>query len=219
MTSLFIIAHPDDEAFGPAGIITQLSRWGESVLVACLCNGARPGAEQVATWRQSAFKTSCMLMGVDSIQFNHPDVHLDARAAAVDIEMLINQYQPTSVYTHSTGDLHHDHRTVAQATLTACRPHPTSSVRALYSFELPGSTEWSFGQMQTTFMPNVFVDIEDVLNVRKDVLSLYTTELHVPPDARSIDGVVTLARQRGRQSGVTYAEALQLIYARDHKIL
>jgi len=45
MKILFIFAHPDDEAYGPAGTISKLAKDGNDVVVVSLCNGRRPGME------------------------------------------------------------------------------------------------------------------------------------------------------------------------------
>ena len=56
----FLFAHPDDEAYGPAGTIAKLSK-DNQVIVVSLCNGARPGYEHVADARSFAFIKSCDL--------------------------------------------------------------------------------------------------------------------------------------------------------------
>ena len=55
MNILFIFAHPDDEAYGPAGTIAKLSKHN-NVSVVSLCQGNRPGNEKVSENRQKSFK-------------------------------------------------------------------------------------------------------------------------------------------------------------------
>jgi len=88
MNIVFIFAHPDDEAFGPAGTIAKLSE-EHTVSVVSLCKGNRPGAEQVAQARIDAFKKSCNLLGATPYIFGSSDLHLEYHQAMRDVELVI----------------------------------------------------------------------------------------------------------------------------------
>lgn len=212
---LFLVAHPDDEAFGPAGTISKLSRDNE-VTVVSLCNGARPGFEQVKESRSLAFSKSCALLGANSIIFDNEDCSLEYRPTLSSIEKIISDLRPSIVYTHSFSDIHRDHRLLAECCLIATRPKPGTFVNALYSFEIFASSVWTFAT-QSSFSPNVYVNIDDEVGLKKSVLSLYQTEVYTNPDPRSIDAVLNLAKMRGSSVGFDYAEAFQLIFSRNRK--
>jgi LmbE family N-acetylglucosaminyl deacetylase len=211
MTILFVIAHPDDEVFGPAGTIAKLATTND-VYIVCLCKGNRPGAEQVEFDRQRAFQESCKLLGATPLQYYNSDTKLTLEDATNIITAAIGQYAPEVVYTHNISDLHQDHRITAEACLIACRPKPTSSVRALFMFEVAAASDWAFGQIEPQFVPNVYIDIEKTLAKKRKALKLYPTELYEYPDARSIKSVDIMAENRGRQCGKTYAEAFKLVF-------
>jgi LmbE family N-acetylglucosaminyl deacetylase len=208
---LFIFAHPDDEAYGPAGTIARLAKTDE-VMVVSLCNGARPHNTRVASDRKQAFAKSCADLGAESKIFATKDCKLTYDVALETIEKLIAKYQPTAVYTHSMADIHRDHRLVAECCIVATRPKPGSPVDELYACEMTASTGWSFGQINGSFTPNKFVEVDAV--IKKQVLGYYETETYEYPDARSIDSMITLACHRGSQIGVKYAEAFQLVFSR-----
>ena len=208
---LFIFAHPDDEAFGPAGTIAKLAKDNE-VLVVSLCNGARPGAEHVLAERMSAFESSCELLGAKNQIYNSPDCTLTYDATLRTIETIIKEFEPDTVYTHNVSDIHLDHRVVAECVMVACRPKPDSTVKAIYTCEMPSSTAWSFGKISPVFVPNVYVDITDTMSIKKQALELYTSEVYKFPDARSIEAVETLAKYRGYQAGYNFAEAMSLVF-------
>lgn len=214
MNILFIFAHPDDEAYGPAGTIAKLAV-DHTVTVISLCNGSRPGNEHVSKSRTDAFVKSCTMLGAKWKIYNSPDCSLNARDALSIIEMLIDTIQPDIVYTHNISDVHADHRIVAEACLVACRPKPGSSVDALYMCETAASTDWSFGQIEPVFVPNVFVDITACIDVKKRVIQLYSTEIYEFPDARSLGSIEAMALCRGKQVGVFNAEAFKLVFKRD----
>ena len=76
MRVVFIFAHPDDEAYGPAGTIHQLANKGHDVTVVSMCKGDRPGAEEVSTGRMEAFEKSCETLGAKPIMFLGHDCKL-----------------------------------------------------------------------------------------------------------------------------------------------
>ena len=214
MTVLFVVAHPDDEAYGVAGTIAKLSS-KEQVVILSVCNGNRPGADdQVGSLRRIAFSKACKILNVGSMLRHNSDLSLDYKKAVEEVERAVNKIKPHTIYTHNISDINTDHRYLAEACLVASRPKPNSCVYNLYFFEVPSSTDWTFHQVQPSFQPNVYEDITNQWEKKKQVLSLYTTETYEFPDARSIKAAETLAKYRGYQCGVPYAEAFQLVFSR-----
>jgi LmbE family N-acetylglucosaminyl deacetylase len=216
MKILFLLAHPDDEAFGPAGTVKKLANDNE-VILASLCNGRRPGAD-VERLRCDGFKQSADILGATSQIWNNDDCSLEFRDVSKQVDTIIQHHQPDVVYTHSKNDIHRDHRMIAESCLVACRPKVNSSVNALYFSEVVPSTAWGMNEFGT-FTPNVYSDITNVIDIKQKVLEIYSTEIYEYPDARSIQNVLNVASVRGSQVGVQYAEAFQLVFSRDHKIL
>lgn len=218
MKVLFLVAHPDDEAYGPYGMMLRAVEEGHDVHVYCLCNGTRPGSEEVSKPRTDAFIRNCESAGVKWKMWDNNDLSLDPKETAFAVSRLISSIKPDIVYTHNISDVNRDHRALGEAALIACRPMPDSSVNALLFFEVPSSTDWAFGQLQPTFMPNHYVEIseEDIRN-KFIALEQYSTEVRQHPDARSIESMMNLAKYRGQQVGYEYAEAFQLVFSRDRK--
>ena len=216
MKVLFIIAHPDDEAYGPYGTIIKHVREGHDVKVYSLCNGARPGAEDVAIARALRFKQNCELAGAtDSGFFDNNDLSINIELATNLVSKLVDSFKPDIVYTHNISDVNRDHRIVAEAVMVACRPKPDSSVNALYFFEVPSSTDWSFNQIEPAFVPNTYVSLsKDIVKLKVGALSAYDTETYEFPDARSVEAMKTLLKYRGYQVGVDAAEAFKAVFQR-----
>ena len=96
------------------------------------------------------------------------------------------------------------------AVVTACRSLPGQSVKELYFFETPSSTEW---QMQTTdkvFLPTLYVDIGSAFAQKIKALELYASEMRDYPHSRSYKAVEVLARYRGYAVGIEFAEAFSV---------
>jgi LmbE family N-acetylglucosaminyl deacetylase len=213
MNVLFLIAHPDDEAYGPYGTILKLVNEGHKVTVFCLCNGERPGNVKVSADRVFAYKANCEAAGVEWKIQNNADLSLTYNETVSNVIGIVEFFNPDVIYTHNISDLNNDHRIVAEAALVACRPKPNSTVKQLYFFEIPSSTDWTFNQVRPAFNPTVYVEISDNhLNLKKAALANYQTETYEFPDARSVDAMVTLAKYRGYQVGYNYAEAFKLVF-------
>lgn len=219
MNILFVIAHPDDEAYGPYGTMAKLVKEGHKVTLFCLCNGERPGAESVAADRVFALKGNCEQLGIEWKIWNNKDLSLELNDTAHLLTQLISIHKPEVVYTHNISDINHDHRVLADATMIACRPKPDSSVNQLYFFEVPSSTDWTFSQLTPVFQPTTYVDITDFIETKKQALGRYSTETYEFPDARSIEATATLAKYRGYQVGFDYAEAFRLVFDRVQRSL
>jgi hypothetical protein len=82
-------------------------------------------------------------------------------------------------------------------------------VKNLLCFETPSSTEWRF---YNTFKPNYFYDIENDLEAKIKAFNYYApSESKSFPHPRNADGLRILAKMRGMQVGVEYAEAFEII--------
>jgi N-acetylglucosamine malate deacetylase 1 len=217
MNLLFVLAHPDDESFSCTGTIAHHVDKGHNVHLITMCRGNRPGAGEVETARQVAYNTVTNMLGITATLGYSDDLRLDYHDALKMIESY--QFKPDMVYTHSTSDLHRDHRITAEACLSAFRPKPGSTVRQLLMCETIAATDWSFGVVNDSFHANVYNDVSKYMDVKEFAMKQYATEIYEFPDARSIESMRVMAQNRGRQIGVSYAEAFQLVFSRDHMFL
>lgn len=215
MNILFAFAHPDDEAFGPAGTIAKLAQDGHNVNVVAFCRGDRHGQDDIAAARTHAFRKTCDLLGAAAYIDNEDDFSLNEQRVILQLTKLIKLLKIDVVYTHNINDLHCDHKIVAQAAMVVCRPNPQSSVHALYMCEMPAASDWTFNT--AVFQPNVYVDVSKFIEQKKRALQCYPSETHAWPDPRSVNGMLTLSQYRGQQISCGYAEAFQLVFSHDRK--
>ena len=92
------------------------------------------------------------------------------------VEELLDKVKPEVIYTHHAGDLNIDHGIVHRAVLTATWPLAGQSVREIYAFEVPSSTEWAFQRLEPAFRPNVFTDVSHTLEAKIAAMNCYSTE-------------------------------------------
>ena len=210
MKVLVVAAHPDDEALGCGGTIAKHA----DVTVLTLTDGvgSRDGKSSVAG-RVYAHDQAARFLGFKSIRADLPDNQLDAAPLLKVVrlvESVVEEIKPDIIYTHHGGDLNIDHRITHQAVMTACRPMPGSSVKAIYAFEVPSSTEWA-SESERAFRPNHFVDICATMDRKIEALKAYEEEMRPFPHARSIEAVKALATWRGASVGLKAAEAFMTL--------
>jgi LmbE family N-acetylglucosaminyl deacetylase len=121
----------------------------------------------------------------------------------------VTEVKPEIIYMPHKGDLNKDHRLVFEATLVAARPVGDHKIKRILSYETLSSTEW--GYPIDAFVPNVYVDISSTFSMKTKAVEAYKSQLMPYPHARSLPVVDALARKRGSEIGVTFAEAFLLI--------
>ena len=120
------------------------------------------------------------------------------------IEKKINQFRPDTIVTHNPYDTNIDHKISYEAVNIACRPSNKFKVKKILTCEMPCSTHLS---MKNNFKPNYYLDITNELKQKIIAVKFYKNELRKYPFPRSIEGIKTLSKLRGMQSGFNYAEA------------
>lgn len=212
MRILVVAAHPDDETLGCGGTITKLTASGHEVHVAILSEGRGDIAAVQAQGREAA-----QVLGVKEVVVcGLPDQVFDTLPlldVVKVIEGLLEKVGPTTVFTHHGGDLNLDHQIVHRAVLTAARPMTGSSVRSIYAYEVPSSSDWAFHRFEPVFQPNFFVDISETLDTKLAALAKYEAEAREFPHPRSSEAIRAAALRWGSSVGCPAAEAFELILA------
>jgi len=213
---LVVAAHADDEALGCSGTIAKHIAAGDKVNVIFMTDGvgSRELKEKDVQERQIAAQNASEILGVTSTQyFDFPDNKMDS-VPLLDVtqrvEKTISEFKPDVIYTHHIGDLNVDHQVTHKAVITACRPQPGFCVKEIYTFEILSSTEWQTPGL-IPFIPNIFVDITDFIEIKRKVLVAYGREMRLPPHSRSEENSIKYSEVRGNSVGINYAEAFSLV--------
>jgi len=214
---LVVAAHPDDEVLGCGGTMAKHADGGDDVHILFLSGGIGARGENLVVRRDEQARRRQAAEAAAKIAGAHPPQFADYSDNQMDgvplleiiqtIETVVSEITPQIVYTHHGGDLNIDHQRTHEATLTACRPLPGSSVAQINAFEILSSTEWAAPAPGRHFVPNRFVDITAQLDRKRRALACYGEEIPPPPHARSLEAVEAQARLRGASVGVPHAEA------------
>ena len=218
---LICVAHPDDETIGCGGAIAHHVKDKDIVYCIYMTNGV--GARHFKTKDKLIHqrkKNSLMASKILGFEWlldccgDFPDNAMD-KVKLLDVVRIIEKAKkkiiPHIIYTHNPHDLNVDHRTVAEATLTAFRPQTKEVWKKILAFEVPSSTDFAYFKKNKTFQPNYFLDIEKFWKKKKKALQAYSTEIKKFPNSRSLKGIEILSKFRGMQNGLPQAEAFQLL--------
>lgn len=218
---LIVAAHPDDEVLGCGGTMAKYSKTSE-IYVLLLGEGIssrylkREDApkQDILELKDKAGKAAKILGVKDVFFLDLPDQRFDTvpfLEITKKIEEFIRKIEPKIIFTHSFCDLNLDHRIVFNAVLTATRPVSGCSVKEIYSFEIPSSTEWGFGKVNGLFSPNVFEDVSLTIENKIEALRAYESEMRKFPHPRSAEATLSYAKKWGSAVGINYVEAFELI--------
>lgn len=223
MNVLIVAAHPDDEVLGCGGTIAKLAKKGDDVYTLILGEGItsrdetrnRRKREKEIKELRLQIKRANKIIGVrDTFVFDFPDNRFDT-VALLDIVKTIEKVKKDvnqdTVFTHHWGDLNIDHRITFQAVMTAFRPVKGETVKEIYSFEVPSSTEWNAPIPASYFMPNYFIDISNTLKLKIEAMKEYKSEIMEYPHPRSPEAIKIYAKRWGIQAGLQVAEAFEII--------
>lgn len=218
---LIISAHPDDDIIGCGGMIAKYSETDTIFKVIFIAEGSTcryefpdsESAKKEVKKRNKYAINALKKLGVNNLEFyNLPCGRLDQHPLIEInkiIEKEINNFNPDTVFTHSENDTNNDHSIVAKSTRIATRPLKNRFVESVYSYEILSSSEWKYTK---NFLPNYFEQLEKEHILKKwEALNEYKSEIKSYPFPRSEEGIITLAKYRGMQSGLNYAESFKLI--------
>ena len=212
---LIIAAHPDDEMLGCGGSIVKLKEKNQ-ISVVFLTNGvsARTKSKKAANIRKNECLNLFKKLNLSKPTImNFPDNQLDKvplLKIIKKIETIIKKYKPNIVLTHYENCLNIDHQIAYRATITACRPLKTKSVKTILSFEVLSSTDWASFEKKN-FQPNFYINISNQIKDKLKFLSYYKSEIKKYPHSRSLKAIEALAKIRGTSSGYNFAEAFYLV--------
>jgi len=213
---LVIAPHPDDEVLGCGGTIAKHTRAGYDVYLCIVTKGYTPDwSEEFLRKRPNEIEKVGKILGISKTYFlAFPTVKLDTipqKELNDSFVQVVNEVKPEVVYIPHRGDVNKDHRLVFDAAIVATRPKPDSPIKTLLSYEILSETEWAAPFPQNTFIPNVYMDISETLEIKLKAMSEYKSELKEYPHPRSLESISALAKLRGSSIGVKAAEAFMLV--------
>lgn len=223
---LVVAPHPDDEVIGCGGLISRVKRAGGEVYVEFMTVGDTAdftaAGWSTAEERYMEIEQVVGHLKVDGYHIAFPGgqhhLRLDAGPRHELVTMLerdspvsLTALAPTAVFVPHWTSYNQDHRTTAEAAITALRPgdaavKPQPAIVAAYEQVADG---WTAGPLAP---PDLFVALDETdLDHKLEALSLYASQARDHPSTRSDLALRSLAVVRGAQSGTPLAEAFHCL--------
>ena len=218
MKVLAVGAHPDDLEIGCGGTLARLKDQGHEIAMCVMARGDVGHKvippEELSEIREAEARAGAARLGADFFLIGYGDLAIpDSEEAVARITEVIRQVRPDFIITHPQNDYMRDHSRTGEltfeASFAASIPHLYPDLEAIEDVVLVYEME-SLGGVG--FLPEHYVDISDVLERKLAALREHDSQVQWLLDHDKIDVcemVTTLARFRGIQCGVQYAEAFR----------
>ncbi len=195
---LFVVAHPDDLAFGIGGLALLL-RKKYQLHVVCATKGERgipnKNAPETAAIREQEEKTACKVLGADVDFLGKIDRELYADYDVCKrVAGIINETQPVAIFTIWPVDHHPDHSAISEITKKSVFiSHIETEI--IYCEEADHQTKF--------FLPSVYVDISKTIDQKLNLVRCHQSQNIKDKLAQAC---LDKASLRGSQSGFAFAE-------------
>lgn len=199
---MFVLAHPDDETFGPGGTIAKYAREGARVSVIIATSGQAgraaglaSNAEELGRVREDEARQAAAYLGVSSIHFfGYMDGKLDQADESEITEKvarLICEQKPDVVVTfgpEGAGNEHRDHQRISRIATAAVaaaadpdgfsdRIEAGTGPHLVRKFYYMSGREVPWRKMSKPFMPiTTVIDISDLVDTKLEAFKLHRSQ-------------------------------------------
>lgn len=204
MNVLAIGAHGDDIELGCGGSLARHAIQGDRIFIymATTSGGINPFGAEIRNSNESLkdAKKATDILGAELINGSFPVNQLEFDDTLnSELIKIISEKKIDLMYTHWSGDAHHDHKILALASLHAGR-----HLNKILMYQ----SNWY--QSDVYFVENFYVDISEMWITKEKLLHCYEAEMK-----RTNGAWITYNKNRaenyGMVIGVKYAEAFQCV--------
>lgn len=217
MKILVISPHPDDETLGCGGTILKHKDIGDKIYWLIIANiSVKNGWDRdIVEERQKEIETVAEMYGFEkTFKLDYPTAKLDIipiQEIIKSVSKVILEIEPEIIYLPNRSDVHTDHQITFKAVYSCTKNFRYPFIKRILMYETLSETEFAPALSENAFIPNVFVNITNYFEKKLEIFKIYKSEIMKYPLPRSLDSIKALARYRGSQVGVEYAEGFMLM--------
>ena len=212
---LIISAHADDESFGMGGTLKKFQDEGYELHWLIFTKVWEPKwSKDILNERKIAIENIKKQLSINTIEQWE---FLDNRLDIIPIDELqsrliisFEKVRPEWVFVPSPWDFNHEHEIVFNIVQMSTKPYYSSYIEKIIAYEIPSSTDSTFKTFKQ-FPFNLYINIEKYIESKVELIKNYKSELMEFPHPRSIEYVKSLAKVRGAESGLLYAEGFHIL--------
>ena len=211
-----VCAHPDDVELLCAGTMIKYIQKGHKVTFIIATNGeiGSPtlAKKEIADIRHEEAIKGAKIIGAELIWLGYPDEFLfNNKETRLNFINVLRQAEPDVVFTHYADYYNCDHNAVS---IIVNETSALLSIKNITTEYPPANSNPYLYFIDTVFCkgfePEEFVDISDVIELKKEALLAHKSQyvwLKEHSKIDYIDMMMTQSKLRGYQAGVEYAEA------------
>lgn len=204
MNVLAIGAHFDDIELGCGGTLAKHVANGDSVFAYVATKSGFTNHQNIVIRSNEVAdkegENAMKILGVELIKGNFDALKIEfTDELNIDILKIVEDKKIDLVYSHWTGDIHHDHQAVARASLHSCRHVPR---------QLMYRSNWYHSNLE--FKGNFYVDISDYWEIKKKSIEAHQSEMD-RTGKKWIEFFHNEAKNAGQRIAVKYAEVFEVI--------
>ena len=211
---LVIAPHSDDEVLGCGGLISKVKNEGGKVFVLIFNLGfEKDDTKESQEKRKNEVQEAMNVLKVDDYHLvhdqsdNNRDLDVEPLHSLIEViestsNVSLEKVSPTMVAIPTIFSHHQDHVHVHHACIAALRPISTPISNIVLSYEAPEHSRWS---VSGVFEPNLFVEIDDVIENKIIAFNKYRSQIR--PGSRDDDSIRNQAKYRGQEVGKNLCEA------------
>ena len=226
MNILAIGAHPDDVETNVGGTLAKYAKLGHKVFTATATNGNVGSAtlpmDEIAAIRKEEARKAAAHIGAEYICLDYDDeMFYEDRASRIAFIDLVRYCKADVILTHSPEDYNPDHELTSKIVSDIAvmipiakiqtKNKPYDKIPAIFYFEPVHGLN---------FIPTEYVDISDVMDIKRAMCYEHQSQISWMQDNYKealgdkkkdfFDGTEVIARFRGLQCGVEYAEGFRV---------
>ncbi len=224
MNILAIGAHPDDVENCCGGTLAKYAKQGHKIFTATATNGnvgsATLSMEEIAAIRKEEARRAAALIGAEYVCLDYDDeMFFEDRAARTAFIDLVRYCKADIILTHNPTDYNPDHELTSKivrdiAVMIPIAKIPTKN-KPYDKIPIIAYFETSCG---LDFQPTEYVDVTDFMDVKRAMCAEHKSQIQWMQDnykdqlsgKNFFDGMETIAKFRGLQCGVPYAEGFRM---------
>jgi LmbE family N-acetylglucosaminyl deacetylase len=205
MNILAIGAHFDDVELGCGGALAKHAAAGDNVYVyVATLSGFTNQKHETVRSSETALaeaRAAMEILGVKELicgKFETLKVEF-VDDLNIDIIRIVEDKKIDKVYTHWSGDIHHDHQAVARASLHSCR-----HVKRMLMYR----SNWYHSTLE--FRGNFYIDVTDFWEKKVKAIHAHASEMDRTGE-KWIGFFKNEAENAGQRIGVSYAEVYEVV--------
>ena len=224
MNILAIGAHPDDIETSCGGTLAKYAKLGHKVFTATATNGNVGSAtlpmDEIAKIRKEEARKAAEIIGAEYICLDYDDeMFFEDRAARLAFINLVRYCKADIILTHSPEDYNPDHELTSKIINDIAVMIPVAKIQtqapAYDKIPIIAYFEPVHGM---GFVPTEYVDITETMEIKMAMCRAHKSQVawmsdnykDTMADKDFFDNYYTIAKYRGIQCGVEYAEGFRM---------